>query len=317
MLSYEEFKTEVIARFMDYMGSDYQDYELEVMPVKKRGVELDGFVIGRAGESKYISVRPTLYFNDMYKRYLKTGNIEKEIRHAAMAMKNGISYGKTLKGKLDYKNAGESIIFQLVPREGNSSLLNDVPHRDFLDMAVIYRWAVSIERSGISSTIIDNDLARIMGYTEEQLFDHAFDNTLRLLPPSLKDMDDVVEEMMIERGFSDPEIENYRLHDSDDEKMYILSNSITHFGANLVLYDDILYNIACELGSELYLMMPSIDEILIVKAVSHMDPEFLAGFLCDLHSDEEDETKQLSDSVYLYSPSSRKIFPMVSQSRCV
>lgn len=317
MLSYEEFKTEVIARFMDYMGIDYQDYELEVMPVKKRGVELDGFVIGRAGESKYISVRPTLYFNDMYKRYLKTGNIEKEIRHAAMAMKNGISYGKTLKGKLDYKNAGESIIFQLVPREGNSSLLNDVPHRDFLDMAVIYRWAVSIERSGISSTIIDNDLARIMGYTEEQLFDHAFDNTLRLLPPSLKDMDDVVEEMMIERGFSDPEIENYRLHDSDDEKMYILSNSITHFGANLVLYDDILYNIACELGSELYLMMPSIDEILIVKAVSHMDPEFLAGFLCDLHSDEEDETKQLSDSVYLYSPSSRKIFPMVSQSRCV
>ncbi|MBQ4270562.1 MAG: hypothetical protein II718_01925 [Clostridiales bacterium] len=317
MLSYDEFKTEVTARFMDFMGSDYKDHELEVMPVKKRGRQLDGFSIAKAGEGRKATVRPTLYFNDLYDGYLKTGNIEREMRRAAMAMKNGISYGKTLTGKLDYKNAGDSIIFQLVPRDGNDSLLNDVPHRDFLDLAIIYRWAVSIERAGISSTIIDNDLATVMGYSEDELFDHAYENTLRLLPPCVKDMDDVVEEMMVNRGVPDAEIENYRSHDSDDEKMYILSNSISHFGANLILYDDILHDIAFGMDSDLYLMMPSIDEILIIKAAPQVDPEVLAGFLCDIHSDEEDEAKKLSDCVYLYSLSTRKIFPMVSQSRCV
>ena len=128
---------------------------------------------------------------------------------------------------------------------------------------------------------------------------------------------DVVEEMMVNRGVPDAEIENYRSHDSDDEKMYILSNSISHFGANLILYDDILHDIAFGMDSDLYLMMPSIDEILIIKAAPQVDPEVLAGFLCDIHSDEEDEAKKLSDCVYLYSLSTRKIFPMVSQSRCV
>ena len=317
MLSYEDFKTEVTARFMDFMGAGYKDYELEVMPVKKAGKKMDGFSIGKTGENKKATVRPTLYFNDLYDGYLKTGNIEREMKRAAMAMKNGISYGKTLMGKLDYRNAGSSIIFQMVPREGNGSLLADVPHRNFLDMAIIYRWAVSIECSGISSTIIDHELASIMGFSEEELFDHAYENTKRLLPPCVKDMDDVVESLMADEGIPEADVDDYRRRTSDDEKMYILSNSISHFGANMVLYDDILHDIACEMGGDLYLMMPSIDEVLVVKAGPQMDTEVLAGFLCDIHSDHEEEAKRLSDSVYLYSLSSRKIFPMVSRSKCI
>ena len=43
MLSYEEFKNTFCARFPEVMGPGFEDYELKLLPVVKRGKPLDGF----------------------------------------------------------------------------------------------------------------------------------------------------------------------------------------------------------------------------------------------------------------------------------
>ena len=57
----------------------------------------------------------------------------------------------------------------------NEDMLKNLPHRDFQDLSVIYRWVVSVEQQGLSSVVINNHVAESLGMGEEQLFRAAAD----------------------------------------------------------------------------------------------------------------------------------------------
>lgn len=72
--------------------------------------------------------------------YVKTGDISAVLREAAETM--DIAFGSIPTNiNIDF-NARENIIFQLINTEQNKKLLNDVPHREFLDLSIIYRMVI-------------------------------------------------------------------------------------------------------------------------------------------------------------------------------
>ena len=65
MMNYEIFREVVKEKFMDYMPEKFKGMELVAEPVEKVNVTLDGIILREEGRN----ISPTIYINDMYKKY--------------------------------------------------------------------------------------------------------------------------------------------------------------------------------------------------------------------------------------------------------
>lgn len=298
MLSYEEFKDAIRQNLISAMGEKYQECRIKEMTVNKCGKAKDGFGVYRK-KNKKISVMPTLYFDDMYKNYLKHGDEQREIITAAKAMVHGLKQGKQISRKVDINKKPENVIFQLVNTKEYESLLNDVPHREFLDLSVIYRWAISIDSDGISSSIIDNDMAKHFAMTEEQLFNIAYANTIKQFPPEFHTIEEIIYDMNIRNGCTHEEAQSVAAGIPEDKKLYFLTNGCRKIGASVLMYEDVFSDISKNLMSDLYIYPVSTMEIIVVPANSGVDIfELYEIFTNSPFVSEEEEF--LSDNFYYY-----------------
>ena len=147
MMNYEIFKEVVKEKFMDYMPDNFKGMELVVMPVEKVNMTYDGISI----RGKDTNISPTIYINDMYKKYQNCGDLEETLMAAgdlmirALAQKPPVVDADSL-----YRDANEKVVFQLVNTEQNRSFLEQVPHREFQDLSIIYKVVVNVDDRGIS-----------------------------------------------------------------------------------------------------------------------------------------------------------------------
>ena len=167
MMDYEIFKDVVKEKFLSYMPEKYQGMEVRADSVEKVNRRMDGLSVWKAGREK--TLFPTIYINDMYENYLKSGDLQAVLQDAAEAMDRAAMQGlQNL--SLDMAAAKDNIIFQLVNTMQNKDMLENLPHRDFQDLSIIYRWVVEVGDKGIASTVITRNMAEALGMEEEQLF---------------------------------------------------------------------------------------------------------------------------------------------------
>lgn len=258
MMEYEIFKGVVGEKFKEFLPEKYQDAQVEIRPVDKVNRTLDGLSI-RVNEPG-MNISPTIYVNHMYEDYVTTENLNATLERAAegfikaMEQKESINVSELTNAEC----AKDKIVFQLINTEQNKEMLANMPHREFKDLSVIYRMVVKIDGEGIASTPVHNGLADTLGFTEEQLFKLAAENTKRLLPPVVKSMNDVMREIFMKDGMP-PEIADMMLGEMPPEQqMYVISNNKGINGAVSMLYEDGLHDLAEKLGSDLYIMPSSI-----------------------------------------------------------
>ncbi|MCR5529780.1 MAG: DUF5688 family protein [Saccharofermentans sp.] len=300
MHDYEGFKKQVAEDIIGYMGDGYETYEVKIIPYEKKGRKCDGISICLPKTVKGRCVMPTLSINELYEEYVHGEDYEKQMRRVAKTMKNGIKMGKKLLPETDYRKAKEKIVFQLVNTASNEEMLAGIPHRGFLDLSVIYRWGIDFSDNGVASVLITNDLMELMGLDEEELYACARENTMRLLPPVFKDIRDLIGDFMDEDEFI-PDMPK-------GQRMYVITNRYNFAGANAMLLENVLYNISKEIDSDLLILPASINELIILSASEEKDPEVLSGIVSEINQYDVDKADRLSDSVYYYSSSTRRIY---------
>ena len=88
--------------------------------------------------------------------------------------------------------------------------MKNVPHVEIEDMAVICHILVAKDFRGISSTPVTNDMLKMYGIREEQLFDNALESSPKVNPPEIVNMDELMAGMYREQyemmGYSEDEI---------------------------------------------------------------------------------------------------------------
>lgn len=178
MMTYEKFKEDVINKFMEYMPEEYHDYHIECFPYTKINRSLDGIVIKK--EDSIVS--PQLYVNEMYSIYQEIGDFEETIRMMCKTAVKELKHIKKIDLKDPFENSENRIVFQLINTEKNKDLLKDIPHRDFLDLSIIYVLSFYIEGRGQASLKVTNQTAKSYGWDEEQLFQMAMENTKTIFP---------------------------------------------------------------------------------------------------------------------------------------
>lgn len=301
MMDYEVFKEVVKENLLDYMPEKYQDSEMRVDSVEKINRKMDGLSLRLEGGG---SISPTIYISDMYKEYLRTGDLQETMQNAAEAMDK--AFQQTVLPPLDLQAAKDNIIFQLVNTIQNEDMLQKMPHREFQDRSIIYRWVVSMDEKGFSSTMINNNLAKELGMGEEQLFKAAAENTRRILPPTVKSMNEVMREMFIADGMP-PSMADLMIGEMEPEQtMWVISNECKISGAASMLYEDKLHKLAEKVGSDLYVMPSSVHEVIAVS-VNMGEPEQLAQMVAEINMDQVELGERLSNQVYHYDKDLRKI----------
>lgn len=302
MMDYEIFREVVKESFLSYMPESYQDMEVRVAPVDKVNRKLDGLSLLAKNEETMIS--PTLYIDDMYVKYLKTEDLQATLRDAAEAMDG--AFREAAIPPLDISTARDNIIFQLVNTMQNEDMLKNLPHREFQDLSIIYRWVVDVEQKGLSSVVINNHVAESLGMGEEQLFKAAAENTRRILPPVVQSMNEVMRDMLVADGMPE-ELADLMIGEQEPENiMWVISNERKIEGAASMLYEDKLHKLAESVGTDLYILPSSVHEVIAVS-VEMGEPEDLAQMVSEINMDQVDISERLSNQVYHYDKDLRKI----------
>lgn len=305
MMNYENFREAVKEKFMDYMPEQYQDYELKITPVNKVNETLDGLML--TDRSLDVNVSPTVYVNEMYKKYQECGDMEYVIDTYVGIMKSAMNRTPDMVS-LDYEKAADRIVFQLINTRQNQALLDNAPHRPFHDLSVIYRWVISEDSEGIASTVVTNSIAKNINMSEEELYAAAMENTKKILPPVVKNIASVINEIITNSGMPEDMTEEMIQEMAQDAWMYVITNSRGLNGASAVLYEDNLHELSLKLDSDLYLIPSSVHEFIAVST-DMGEPDELASLVVEVNMNNLELSERLSNQVYRYDRETREITP--------
>ena len=153
MMNYEIFKEVVKEKFMDYMPEKFKGMKLVVEPVEKVNVTLDGIILREEGRN----ISPTIYINDMYKKYQDCGDLEETLMAACDFMERAYEQTPVVDVDSIMRDANEKIVFQLINTEQNKTFLEQVPHREFQDLSIVYKVIISADKDAVQSSKITNE----------------------------------------------------------------------------------------------------------------------------------------------------------------
>lgn len=284
MMNFEEFMAWVKENITSKDWKETSQIEISVVK-KNNGVSKAGLSI-REDEH---DVSPLLYLDDYYIHYQNGELLENIIRNIRADYDKKVQMAAVKIPNLqEFENIRGRVIYRLVNYEKNKEILEDCPHIRLYDLAVTFRWVARIDDVGVSTSLITNKQAKEWGVSVNDLVLAARQNTPRLFPAQIIDMEEMLAGMV-----------SFILYPSAIP-MYILTNKQELNGASALLYGDILKDFANKKGADMYILPSSIHEVIMVPADRINDPTKLLSIVHDANTTVVSIGDVLSDSVYYY-----------------
>ena len=205
----------------------------------------------------------------------------------------------------EWENVKQRIIFRMVNYNANKELLNGVPHRRILDLAVVYHCLVESTPEADATILIHNHHMESWKVTEDVLFHAALENTPCLQKACVVNMEQVCQSMISEK-------------DSDlavAKSINILTNTNRTNGAGVILYPNVLKEFAEEMGHDFYIIPSSIHETILLPMLGD-DWEALSQMVKEVNATQLAPEEVLSDHVYEYRRS-KNVVSMRGESLCL
>ena len=263
---------------------------------------IDGIILREEGRN----ISPTIYINDMYKKYQDCGDLEETLMAACDFMERAYEQAPVVDVDSIMRDANEKIVFQLINTEQNKTFLEQVPHREFQDLSIVYKVIISADKDAVQSSKITNEFAKRLGMSEEQLFKCAAENTRRLFPPVVRSMNDIMREMFARDGMPQEIADMMIAEIPPEQTMWVISNEKGINGAASMLYENELHELAESLESDLYILPSSVHEVIAVSS-DMGSPEMLAQMVVEVNMQEVSLDERLSNQVYHYDKDLRKL----------
>lgn len=335
-MNYDEFKQELKEGLTDKLKHDYDSVYVIHKKAKKVNQELDSFMILTNGKR----MLPTIYpervydryqeiYDDIYRKGLPDNPMEIVIDETYDFIRESIErIPEALSiDNIDPSRLPDNVTLKLINTEQNKELLENVPHREFEDLSIIYSWTIGMESEGVYSTIVTNDMAEGIGLSEEELYQRACENTKRLFPTEIKSMADIVTDLMLREvmdcmaediketieGESMEDIKEDIIEDIMEEMdvdtpypMYVISNKEHYYGAVEMLFNENLDKVSEIFHDDLYILPSSTHEVIAVP-VKDYDAEELAAMVEGINMEQVALEERLSNQVYFYDSRERKL----------
>ncbi len=282
----EEFASQIAKKVKKSIGDGCQ---VRVQAVTKTNqVTLLGLVI----LSKKSNVSPTIYLEPFWENYQNGVPLEKLVEKIVTIYKED-----TPKNSIDleffkeFEKVKDRICYRLIHRAENEELLQKIPHKEFLDMAVCFYYAYQNPEMGDGTILLYNNHMEAWGTTVEELHLLAKENTPKLFPWENISLRDMVEEMFDIREFDDGK---------DHINMQVLGNERHIHGAAVLLYDGVTEQMAELLGGSYYILPSSVHEVILLKDSGKEETKVLKEMIADVNRTQVPPEEVLSYSLYFY-----------------
>ena len=288
---FEQFAEEV--RFA--MEKRYPEDRVELKRVtKNNGVIYTGITIVGKDENIY----PTMYLEPFYEEN-DEGALDEALLDRMCSVYESRRVGSTsiLDFPKSYDEARKNLRCKLINYKSNEELLKDVPHRLFMDLAIVpyYIFANSGLTSlikGEASFIVRRSTLKLWDVSEEELIKDSMDGTFENEHPSITAMYDMLKRL-------NPAL----VEDTDigirQCPMYVMTTEGSN-GAVSMLYEEELKEFSEKIGKDLFVIPSSINEIILVPDDSDAPARMLNEMIKEINDTQLEPVDVLSDHVYYF-----------------
>lgn len=249
-------------------------------------------------------VTPTIYLNGYFNDFLEGKSLEKiadEIVASDDEARN--KFGFNVEDFTDFDIMKSRIACKLVNRERNLAMLNEVPHKDYLDFAVVYYFYIENTGTGCATSIVNKSFLDRWNIDEDMLHEIAMENTPVIMKPVIKSMVEILGELIGSEGYSDEQredmyndIENLK---TSAPEMFVLTNKTGIFGAAGILNEKLLCDFGKTYGN-FFILPSSIHELIFVPDDKLINGKELEKMVKDVNITRVNYDEYLSDYVYYY-----------------
>lgn len=314
-MNYSQFIIKIKEDIQERLGGDVSVETIHVP--KNNGVMMQGIAIRRPGEK----VVPTIYLERYYADYLEGRELNDILEDfLELYEEQGGIEAPDMDFYKDYKMVKERLAPKLINREKNRAMLKEMPHRDFLDMAVIFYCLVDSLQAGTAAILIKNEHLENWGVSVEQLYTDALENAEKMLPGRIQTMEELLSKMVLEEESSMWEWKEKEedafptLEGAPREKeefgeipLFVLTNSRRYLGAACILYSRVLEEFAGKKGENLFILPSSVHEVILLPESRVKSAENLLRMVVEVNRTQLAPEEVLSDAVYYYDRKSGEI----------
>ena len=200
---------------------------------------------------------------------------------------------------LKKENILKKVVYRLINREKNREKLAYVPHRDFLDLAVVYCMEENKAGGLQYSVMLDDALCYSLGISLAELEEASEQNT-QARGFTVQTMDDIIRQSVSEdMGATPSETLGVSMRVPARPDMWVFTSISKAYGAPILLYQKYFEDVAVGLNDDLYIMPSSIHELICIPAAG-VNPGDLRTIVREINSTQVAVEDVLSNNVYLY-----------------
>lgn len=310
IMDFTSFCEELKRRVEEQLG----DCEAELRSiVKNNGTEFRSITI-RKGED---TVLPTIYLEAFYKEYkhgMPMGKVVEELVRVYENNRNPWPDG------IDFSFGGvkNKISFRVVNYEKNRKMLETMPHLRLEEWAVCFECVIAREGGHVGAVRIDDRMAKEWDVTLETMIRLAVTNTFCLIPSKVEPIEEVLAGLLLsDYSMKEAEDADERAKEIIDEvldqknraglPMYVLSNSLNHFGATSILNIPFMDKVREKLKEDFFILPSSVHELILIPVSAAPSEDRLMDMVQEVNEKEVPEEDFLADGVYRYGTLRRKI----------
>lgn len=301
MRDFEGFCKDVERNIAEYLPNDLDVEDIRIQTVEKPNL----------GKRTALSVRlegqvaaPLIYmdrFYDMYRSGMPEGEVMSRIADETVGALKEIPIIPDYMSQIDSWDAvKDHLIVDAMGVSQNRDRLPDIPHRISGDIACVCR----IDAGGTGTILVSSSLAAKWDVPEDQIFETAISNSMKVRPAELSSMDDLLAELRED----EPSGESWNPEDPD-QFLGVITTKDRVKGACTIFYPDVQEKLAAlsEKVGDLYIIPSSVHELLAVPARNGAREEELNQMIHEVNETCVDPVDRLSEFVHKFDARTKKL----------
>lgn len=285
--------------------------------VRNNGVHLTGVSV--SGTENDTCLAATVYLDFGYADYIEHGDFDTVVNSMINMLKEKVTLKDLGLQSIDDLRSYESIkgfiLPTLINKKMNEEMLRTIPNKDYLDMSIIYKLYLEIDKNGAHTITINNRLMEIWGISLDELHNMAIDNLKskksEIAKPVVTEMKELIVNMLSNNNSSVETLNLVRaLFEKDEQEMYVVTSTKMISGNALLLNDDFVKELNKRFTGKVYCIPSSVDEwILLVSnyEISIDERDSLNELIRSINKEELNAESVLSDHLYVLGEKSLEI----------
>ncbi|MCH5252111.1 MAG: hypothetical protein J1F22_03970 [Lachnospiraceae bacterium] len=291
----EQFTEQLTERMQELLSSEGYEVSHDVF-MKNNDVSRYGIVIQKQGEL----ISPTIYIENYYDDYIHMKLTMDEITNQLLSILHNIREHAEQYDSLamDFESCQDKIIYRLISTKKNQKILRGIPHIPFLNMSITFAVVCNLSSDGLESLRISNELLEKWDVSVKQLYQLAKENTPRIFPVRIDSLEKII--------FSYLGMEREALPISEDQlgkketPLLLITNESGINGASVLLYEDLIQELAEKYKSNLYILPSSVHEIIVIPGDDIKMLPGLATMVADINKKHVSREEVLADTAFYY-----------------